>query len=78
MAEAYIAQLNKAKAFDKPVVTTVEPLKLEAFYPAEDYHQNYVACNPNNPYIRQQAMPKIDKVRAKFKDEVKKEGEEKK
>ena len=73
VAEAYIAQLNEAKAFDKPVVTTVEPLKAEAFYPAEDYHQKYVVCHPNNPYVRQQALPKIEKVRSKFKDEVKPE-----
>src|SRR3954447_13394802 len=66
VAEAYIKQLNDAKAFRDPVVTTVEPLKPDAFYKAEDYHQDYVACNPNNPYIRSQALPKIAKVREKF------------
>ncbi len=73
VAEAYIKQLNDAKMFPAPIVTTVEPLKPEAFYPAEDYHQDYVACNPHNPYVRYHALPKIDKVREKFKNEVKPE-----
>ena len=77
IAEAYIKKLNDDKAFPKPVVTTVEPLKLEAFYPAEDYHQNYAACNPNNPYIQYHAQPKVEKVREKFADKVKKEPEKK-
>jgi len=71
VAEAYIKQLNDAKAFDDPVVTTVEPLKPEAFYVAEDYHQDYAVCHPDNPYIAQQAAPKVEKVREKFKDQVK-------
>lgn len=77
VAEAYVKQLNEAKAFPKPVVTTVEPLKKEAFYVAEDYHQDYVKCNPNNPYIRSQALPKVEKVREKFADQVKKDGDAK-
>ena len=71
VAEAYIKQLNDAKAFPNPIVTKVESLKPDAFYKAEDYHQNYVACHPNNPYIQQHALPKVAKVREKFKDEVK-------
>src|SRR5947199_9751402 len=46
VAESYIAQITDAKAFSKPIVTKLEPLK--AFYPAEAYHQNYVCNNPNN------------------------------
>ncbi len=71
VAQAYIDQLTEAKAFNDPIVTTLEPLKAEAFYPAEDYHQDYVACHMNDGYVRQQALPKIEKVREKFKDEVK-------
>jgi len=44
VAEAYIRQLNSAGVYDNPLVTTLEPL--EAFYPAEDYHQNFAARNP--------------------------------
>lgn len=73
VAEAYIQQLNAAKAFPNPVVTKVEPLKAENFYVAEDYHQDYVRCNPNNPYIGSVALPKVQKVREKFPDQVKKE-----
>jgi peptide-methionine (S)-S-oxide reductase len=62
VAEAYIRQLSDAKVFDAPIVTTVEPLK--AFYEAEKYHQNYVKDNPFNPYILQEAMPKIQKAKA--------------
>lgn len=76
VAEAYVKQLNDAKAFESPVVTTVEPLKAENFFVAEDYHQDYVRCNPNNPYIRGVALPKVEKVRTKFADQLKKEGGE--
>lgn len=71
VAAAYIKQLTDAKAFTQPIVTLLEPLKADAFYPAEAYHQNYAACNPNQGYIVQQALPKIAKVRAKFKDQLK-------
>ena len=73
IAEAYIAKLNETKAFPKPVVTTVEPLKMAEFYVAEDYHQDYAACNPNNPYIRGVAAPKIEKTKEKFGDKLKKD-----
>lgn len=71
VAEAYIRQLDQAKIYPAPIVTTLEPLKAEAFYPAEAYHQNFVACHLNHGYVRQQALPKIDKVRDHFKDAVK-------
>lgn len=73
VAEAYIQQLNATKIFKQKIATTVEPLKADAFYPAEAYHQNFVACHLLHPYVRQEALPKIEKVRDKFKDEVKKE-----
>jgi peptide methionine sulfoxide reductase msrA/msrB len=69
LAEAMIAELTKAKVFHHPIVTTLEPLK--TFYPAEAHHQNYVACNLQQPYVRSVALPKVAKVRAKFKDFLK-------
>jgi peptide-methionine (S)-S-oxide reductase len=71
LAEAFIADLTKAKVFSSPIVTTIEPLK--GFYRAEAYHQNYVACNRGNPYVRAVALPKVEKVREKFKDLIKKD-----
>lgn len=58
----YIAELNAAKVFDKPIVTTIE--NLNGFYKAEDYHQDYARANPDNPYIQGQAMPKVKKLEA--------------
>lgn len=63
-AEAYIAQLTKAKAFDRPIVTEVVPLR--AFYPAEEYHQNYMARHPNSPYIVINDAPKVERLRRQF------------
>src|SRR5579863_6374686 len=48
IAEAYIAQLDKAGVFDRPIVTQVAPLK--GFYPAEAYHQDYATIHPSSPY----------------------------
>ncbi|MDB5322381.1 MAG: peptide methionine sulfoxide reductase [Phycisphaerales bacterium] len=75
VAEAYIKQLNDAKAFDKPIVTTVE--KFNAFYPAEDYHQNYARAHPTDGYIVNVALPHVKKVMDHFKDELKKDEEKK-
>ena len=61
IAAAYIAQIDAAKLFDGPVQTTLEPL--EAFYEAEDYHHDYAARNPQQPYIRAVAAPKVKKLR---------------
>ena len=66
IAEAYIAQLDKAKAFPRPIVTQVVPLK--AFYPAEAYHQNYAALHPNQPYIVFNDAPKVAHLRQLFPD----------
>jgi peptide-methionine (S)-S-oxide reductase len=76
VAEAYVKQLNDAKAYADPIVTTLE--KFEAFYPAEDYHQNYVALNPNQGYVRACALPKMAKVRAAYKDWLKSGEDDKK
>jgi peptide-methionine (S)-S-oxide reductase len=66
VAHAYIDQLNAAKAFPRPIVTEVAPLK--GFYRAEDYHQNYLAQHPNSPYIRMFDQPKIEHLRIQFPD----------
>jgi peptide-methionine (S)-S-oxide reductase len=57
IAESYIAQLNKTGAFRAPIVTQVTPF--QAFYPAEDYHQDYLLLNPSSPYIVYNDLPKI-------------------
>ncbi len=70
VAEAYIKQLEAAKTFHDPIVTTLE--KLTEFYPAEDYHQNFVELNPNQGYVRQCSLPKVRKIREVFADWLKK------
>ncbi len=65
-AQAAIRKVDASKTYSKPVVTTLEPLK--AFYPAEKYHQDYARQNPDQPYIRYNALPKVEKVQKKFPD----------
>jgi peptide-methionine (S)-S-oxide reductase len=69
-AEAYIRQLNEAKIFPSPIATEVTPL--EAFYPAEGYHQNYCSLNPHNPYVMGVAEPKVEKTKKHFAELLKK------
>jgi len=69
IAQAFLADLNDSKVFKRPIVTTLEPLK--AFYPAEAKHQDYVACNLGQGYVRAVALPKVKKVREKFRDLLK-------
>jgi peptide-methionine (S)-S-oxide reductase len=64
VADAYIAQLNAAKVYHGPIVTQVTPLK--AFYPAEAYHQNYLALHSTQPYIAVNDVPKVEALKAKF------------
>jgi peptide-methionine (S)-S-oxide reductase len=64
IAEAYIAQLTAAKVFPSPIVTEVTPLK--AFYPGEDYHQDYALKNPDNPYILVCDRPKIETLKTDY------------
>jgi peptide-methionine (S)-S-oxide reductase len=66
IAEAYIAQLDKAKVFPRAIVTQVVPLK--AFYPAEAYHQDYAAHHPDAPYIVYNDAPKVANLRQQFPD----------
>lgn len=61
IAEAYIAQLEKARVFPSRIVTQVVPLK--GFYPAEAYHQDYAVRHPNNPYIVYNDAPKVAHLR---------------
>ncbi|WP_291849960.1 peptide-methionine (S)-S-oxide reductase MsrA [Bradyrhizobium sp.] len=64
VAEAYISQLTAAKAYKKPIVTKVGPL--QAFYAAEDYHQDYLTLHPNEPYIVFNDLPKIENLKKIF------------
>ncbi len=64
IALAYVDQLNQDKAFPRPIVTQISAL--DAFYPAEDYHQDYVENNPNNMYIVINDMPKVAQLRKQF------------
>ncbi|HLW83581.1 MAG TPA: peptide-methionine (S)-S-oxide reductase MsrA [Candidatus Sulfotelmatobacter sp.] len=66
IAEAYIAQLDEAQVFPQRIVTQVVPL--QAFYPAEAYHQNYAALHPNQPYIVFNDAPKVAHLRQEFPD----------
>jgi len=61
VAEAYIDQLNKAKAFSSAIVTQVVPLK--GFYAAEDYHQDYAVHHPDDLYIRMNDLPKVEHLK---------------
>jgi len=61
IAKAYIAQLDQAHAFKKAIVTRIESGR--TFYPAEDYHQDYLTHNPRNPYIAINDLPKIEDLK---------------
>ena len=64
VTDAYIAQLDAAKVYKKPIVTKVGPL--EAFYPAEAYHQDYLTLHPNQPYIAYNDIPKVENLKKIF------------
>lgn len=64
VAQAYIDQLERAGTFGGPVATTLEPL--EGFHEAEDYHRDFVANNPAQPYVCMIARPKLEKLRETF------------
>ncbi|MHC5717860.1 MAG: peptide-methionine (S)-S-oxide reductase MsrA [Nostoc sp.] len=65
-AQKYIAQLNKSRIFDKPIVTELDPLK--GFYQAAAYHQNYIVHHPSDRYVVVNDLPKLAKLQAKFPD----------
>jgi peptide-methionine (S)-S-oxide reductase len=64
IAEAYIAQLDQAHVYSQKIVTQVVPL--QAFYPAEAYHQNYAIQHPNDPYIMYNDAPKVADLHKEF------------
>lgn len=71
VAQAKIAEINAANIWDAPIVTEVSPLT--AFYPAEDYHQEYFRKNPYQGYCQVVVRPKVAKFRQKFSERVKAE-----
>jgi peptide-methionine (S)-S-oxide reductase len=64
IAEAYVAQINAAKVFDREIATKVVPFS--AFYRAEDYHQDYLTKHPNNAYIRFNDLAKIERLKQRY------------
>jgi peptide-methionine (S)-S-oxide reductase len=64
VADAYIAQLNAANIYRKPIVTKVGPL--EGFYAAEAYHQDYLTLHPTQPYIAYNDLPKVENLKKVF------------
>ena len=68
-AEDLIVALNEAKIWRAPIVTEIAPLNV--FYPAEDYHQNYVRDNPQQPYCQAVVGPKVAKLRKAFASKLK-------
>jgi peptide-methionine (S)-S-oxide reductase len=69
VAEQVIVEITAAGIYDKPIVTEVTPF--DKFWPAEDYHQEYFANNPNQPYCAAVVAPKVAKFRKKFIDRLK-------
>jgi len=72
VAQQTIAELDAARVWDRPIVTEVVPC--QAFYPAEDYHQEYFRRNPAQPYCRAVVGPKVAKFRKQFAARLKSEG----
>src|SRR5690242_2249873 len=70
IAEAYIKQLDQAKVFHAPIVTEV--VTLTPFYPAEEHHQNYCSRHPNDRYVQEVAMPKVEKAKKQVPELLKK------
>ena len=68
--ENYIEQLTKDKVYDDAIVTQVE--KMDTFYKAEEYHQDYERLNPNNPYIINISIPRYNRFKAKYPELMKK------
>jgi peptide-methionine (S)-S-oxide reductase len=71
-AAVFIKELDEAKTFKNPVVTTLEPLA--EFYPAEDYHQKFYSNNPYQPYCQYTIPPKLNKLHKQFSQLLKSHG----
>ena len=70
-AEKYKVELDKSGAWDKPIVTAIEPFT--NYYPAENYHDDYYNANPNQGYCRYVIQPKVEKFEKVFKSKLKKQ-----
>ncbi|MBS1508165.1 MAG: peptide-methionine (S)-S-oxide reductase MsrA [Bacteroidetes bacterium] len=70
IAEQYKKQLEESHLYKNPIVTEISPLT--NFYPAEDYHQNYYALNPNQGYCQYVIRPKVEKFKKQFSAKLKK------
>ena len=68
VAEAVRAEITAQGIYPDPIVTEIEPL--DTFYPAEDYHQDYFARNPAQPYCQAVIAPKVSKLRALYLDKL--------
>ena len=68
LAQSYVEALDESGGYDDDVVTEVE--RLETFYRAEEYHQNYFEKNPNDAYCSMHAQPKIEKVKETFREKL--------
>lgn len=66
IAQAYVAQLDAASVYAQKIVTHIVPF--EAFYPAEGYHQDYLANHPNDPYIVYNDLPKLERLKQQFSE----------
>lgn len=69
VAAAYLAQLRAARVWARPIVTRIEGYR--RFYPAESYHQDFMAANPDHPYIRRWDAPKVEALRRLFPGQYK-------
>jgi peptide-methionine (S)-S-oxide reductase len=70
VAKAYIDRINQAHVFSQPIATQV--VALTKFYPAEDYHQDFIDRHPNYPYVVTNDLPKLDRLRQQFPTLIKK------
>jgi peptide-methionine (S)-S-oxide reductase len=71
VAAAYIAQLDAAKLYSNKITTSIEPLG-NGFFPAEEYHQDFVARNPDHPYVRGESVPRASRTMKLFPKLLKK------
>ena len=67
--ESYISALEESKVYGKPIITEVTPFTV--FYDAEDYHQDYERKNPNNSYIRNVSIPRLNRFKSNFPEYLK-------
>lgn len=70
-AKEFVVKLEQSGRFANPIVTQIVPF--DKFYEAEDYHQDYYALHPDDPYVRKVSKPIVEKFKSRFKDKLKKE-----